>query len=53
MLILLLVLLLVFGVGGYRLGGPESGPLYAGSGLGLVLLIILLLYVTGYLGRIR
>ena len=47
LLILLLVLLLVFGGGGFYLGGPLIG----GSGLGLILLVCLVLYLTGNLGR--
>ncbi len=48
MLILILVLLLLFGGGGFYLGG-DRGPVWGGSGVGLVLLIILILYVTGNL----
>jgi hypothetical protein len=47
MLILLLVLLLVFGVGGYSLGGSERGYHYGGGGIGLVLIIALVLYLMG------
>ena len=49
--LLVLVLLLLFGGGGYRLGGPENGPLYGGSGIGLVLVILLILYLFGGLRR--
>lgn len=41
MLIVLLVLLLVFGFGGYRLG-PGIGY-YGGGGISLVLLIVIIL----------
>jgi len=56
LILLLFVLLFVFGVGGYRLGGPDNGPFYGGSGVGLLLLILLLLYLAGALpslGRLR
>jgi hypothetical protein len=46
-LILLLVLVLLFGGGGFYLGGP----IFGGSGIGLILLICLVLYFTGNLGR--
>ena len=46
-LILLLVLILLFGGGGFYLGGP----IFGGSGVGLILLICLVLYLTGNLGR--
>ncbi len=46
-LVILLVLLLLFGGGGFYLGGPLIG----GSGLGLILLVCLVLYLTGNLGR--
>ena len=42
-LLLMLVLLLLFGGGGFYFGGPVIG----GSGLGLVLLICLVVYVLG------
>jgi hypothetical protein len=45
--VLLIVLLLVFGGGGFYLGGPLIG----GSGLGLILLVCLVLFLTGNLGR--
>lgn len=51
LLILILILLLLFGGGGYSLGGPERGPLYGSGGIGLVLLIVLILFLTGYLPR--
>jgi hypothetical protein len=46
-IVILLVLLLLFGGGGFYLGGPLVG----GSGLGLILLVCLVLYLTGNLGR--
>ena len=46
-LILLLVLVLLFGGGGFYFGGPLIG----GSGVGLILLICLVLFLTGNLGR--
>lgn len=46
-IVILLVLLLLFGGGGFYLGGPLIG----GSGLGLILLVCLVLYLTGNLGR--
>ena len=42
-LLLMLVLLLLFGGGGFYFGGPVIG----GSGLGLVLLICLVVYLVG------
>ena len=42
-LLLIIVLLLLFGGGGFYLGGP----VYGGSGLGLVLLICLIIYLMG------
>jgi hypothetical protein len=42
-LLLLVVLILLFGGGGFYFGGPVIG----GSGLGLVLLICLIVYLTG------
>lgn len=39
--------MLVFGGGGFYLGGPVIG----GSGFGLVLLVLLVLYFTGGLNR--
>jgi len=50
MILLIILLLLVFGGGGYRYGGPDHGPIYGGSGIGLVLLILFVLYLTGHLG---
>ena len=44
MLILLIVLLLVFGFGGFRLG-PGLGY-YGGGGISLLLLILIILLVT-------
>ena len=43
LLLLIVVLLLLFGGGGFYFGGPAIG----GSGLGLVLLICLVLYLVG------
>jgi len=42
-LLLMVVLLLLFGGGGFYFGGPVIG----GSGLGLVLLICLIVYLVG------
>jgi hypothetical protein len=42
-LLLILVLLLLFGGGGFYFGGPVIG----GSGLGLVLVICLVVYLLG------
>jgi len=42
-LLLVVVLLLLFGGGGLYIGGPVIG----GSGLGLILLICLVIYLTG------
>ena len=42
-LLLMLVLLLLFGGGGFYFGGPVIG----GSGLGLVLVICLVVYLLG------
>ena len=39
--------MLVFGGGGFYLGGPMIG----GSGFGLILLVCLILFFTGRLGR--
>lgn len=47
LLLVILIVLLVFGFGGYRLGGPERGYHYGGGGIGLVLLILLVLYLLG------
>ena len=43
LLLLVVVLLLLFGGGGFYFGGPVIG----GSGLGLVLLICLIVYLVG------
>jgi hypothetical protein len=43
LILLILVLLLLFGGGGFYLGGPVIG----GSGLGLILVICLVIYVMG------
>ncbi len=42
-LLLVIILLLLFGGGGFYIGGP----VYGGSGLGLVLLIGLIIYLFG------
>lgn len=42
-LLLIIILLLLFGGGGFYFGGPVIG----GSGLGLVLLICLIIYLMG------
>ena len=42
-LLLVVVLLLMFGGGGFYFGGPVIG----GSGLGLILLICLVIYLMG------
>jgi hypothetical protein len=42
-LLLILILLLLFGGGGFYFGGPVVG----GSGLGLILLIALVIYLMG------
>ena len=42
-LLLILILLLLFGGGGFYIGGPVIG----GSGLGLILLICLIIYLLG------
>lgn len=49
MLIVLIVLLLVFGFGGYRLG-PGVGY-YGGGGISLLILIIIILLLAGVIGR--
>ena len=43
LLLLVVVLLLLFGGGGFYLGGPVIG----GSGLGLILLKCLVIYLAG------
>ncbi|HEX2853758.1 MAG TPA: hypothetical protein VHO24_11010 [Opitutaceae bacterium] len=43
LLLLVIVFVLLFGGGGFYIGGP----VYAGSGLGLVLLICLIVYLLG------
>jgi len=49
--VVLLIVLLVFGFGGpYYVGGPDRGPVYGTGGLGLVLLVLVVLYLLGYLG---
>jgi hypothetical protein len=42
-LLIIVVLLLLFGGGGFYLGGPVIG----GSGLGLILLVCLIVYLAG------
>jgi len=42
-LLLIIVLLLLFGGGGFYVGGPAIG----GSGLGLIVLICLVVYLMG------
>jgi hypothetical protein len=42
-LLLIIILILLFGGGGFYLGGP----VYGGSGLGLILLICLIVYLMG------
>jgi hypothetical protein len=42
-LLLLIILILLFGGGGFYFGGPVVG----GSGLGLVLLICLIVFLAG------
>jgi len=48
-LLLILLLVLLFGGGGFYLGGPIVG----GSGLGLILLIVLIMYLMGGLRGTR
>ena len=43
LIVLVLVLLLLFGGGGFYYGGP----VYGGSGLGLILLVCLVIYLFG------
>ena len=47
LLVILIVLLLLFGGGGFYFGGPMVG----GGGFGLILLVCLVLFLTGNLGR--
>ena len=42
-LLLIIILILLFGGGGFYIGGP----VYGGSGLGLILLICLIIYFMG------
>ena len=42
-LLLIIILLLVFGGGGFYMGGPA----YGGSGIGLILLICLIIFLVG------
>lgn len=44
-LLIILLLLLLLGGGGFYLGGPA----YGGGGLGLVLVVLLILYLMGFL----
>lgn len=48
MLVILIVVLLVLAFGGFRFAGPGNGP-YVGGGLGFVIVILLILYLLGYL----
>lgn len=48
MLIVLIILLLVFGLGGYRMG-PGLGY-YGGGGIGLLLLLVILWMLFGHGG---
>jgi hypothetical protein len=53
MLIILIVLILLFGGGGgyyYGRGAGWRGPHYGGGLLGLVLIIVLILWLTGNIG---
>lgn len=43
LLVILLILLLLLGGGGFYFGGP----VYGGSGIGLILLICLIIFLTG------
>ena len=43
LLLVVVVLLLLFGGGGFYLGGPA----YGGSGIGLILLVCLVIYLMG------
>jgi hypothetical protein len=43
LLLLIIVLILLFGGGGLYIGGP----VYAGSGLGLILLILAIVWLCG------
>ena len=45
-LLLIIILLLLFGGGGYYVGGP----VYGGSGLGLILLICVIVWLFGGFG---
>jgi hypothetical protein len=52
MLLLIIVLLLLFGVGGGYYGHSHWGPVGGfGSGLGTVLVILLILYFLGVIPR--
>ena len=43
LLVILIILLLLVGGGGFYFGGP----VYGGSGIGLILLICLIVFLTG------
>ena len=47
-LILIVLLLLLVGGGGFAVGGPERGPYYGVSGIGLVFLVLIVLIACGY-----
>lgn len=51
LLVILLVLILVGGVGGFGLGEPGWDPRYGGGSIGLVLVIVLIWLLLG--GRLR
>lgn len=42
-LLLIIILLLLFGGGGFYVGGP----VYGGSGIGLILIVCLIIYLMG------
>ena len=48
-IVILLIVLLILALGGWRFGG-DQGP-YLGGGLGLVLIVLLVLYLMGALHR--
>ena len=54
-ILIILLLVLVFGGGGAYYGSRSGwrGPHYGGGLLGLVLLILLVLFLTGNLGGLR
>ena len=51
MLLVILVLLILFGTGGGYYGYNRWGPMGGGSFLGTALLVLLVLYLLGYLRR--